>query len=151
MILNHSRFPLFASLAASGLVTMLAQLAVPEPPSPNADQPLILNSASPLNSLETQLVWADFDQRGAFATAFDDANRSVDLQFAELRSRGLIFADEATANLATARDEAKQVFRDLSLTTKESWGNARHNAVVSLRKVRDALADLERSAGRPRA
>lgn len=142
---------ILALAAAGALVRLSAQLAVPEPPPANADQPLVVNTATPLASLEAQLGPAAFDQRGAFATAYDEANRLVDVQVAQLRSRGLIFADEAMANLTVAREDAKQVFRDLSLTTSESWQNARHNAMSALRKIQDALQDLEKSATRPQA
>jgi hypothetical protein len=134
---------LFA-LVASG--ALFAQYDVPAPRPPNADQAPIVNTEAPLASLDSQLGTAVYDQRGAFASAFDEANRQVDAQVARLRSRGLIFADEASNNLASARDEARSAFRDLSLTTEETWPTARHNAVNALRKIQDALADLEKTA-----
>src|SRR3954462_14832423 len=127
---------LFA-LAASG--ALLAQYDVPQPTPPNADQPPIVNTDPPLASLDAQLGTAPYAQRGAFASAYDEANRQVDVQVARLRSSGLLFSDPASANLANARDEARQVFRDLSLTTEETWTTARHNAVNAIRKVQDAL------------
>lgn len=135
--------------ALAGLSPLAAQLMVPEPTPPNADQPPIVNRDAPLASLDAQLGTAVYDQRGAFATAYDDANRLVDVQVARLRTQGLVFAPEALANLATARDDARQVFRDLSLTTEETWATARHNAVNALRKIQDALVDLEKTATRP--
>lgn len=139
---------LLLTLAAGAALPLAAQFDVPEPTPPNADQPPIVNRDAPLASLDAQLTTAVFDQRGAFATAYDDANRLVDAQVARLRSQGLIFAPAASANLANARDEARQVFRDLSLTTEETWVTARHNAVTALRKLQDALADLEKTATR---
>jgi hypothetical protein len=137
-------------LAAAGtFATLSAQLAVPPAPPANAEQPPVINTDAPLTSLETQLGSAIFDQRGAFASAYDEVNRLVDGQVAQLRSRGLVFAEEATANLTVAREQAKQVFRDLSLTTEESWTNARHNAMSALRKIQDALKDLEKTATVP--
>src|SRR4051812_34577762 len=121
---------LFA-LAATG--ALLAQYDVPEPRPPNADQVPVVNTDAPLVSLDAQLGNAVYDQRGAFASAYDEANRQVDVQVARLRTRGLIFTDPASANLANARDEARIVFRDLSLTTEETWQTARHNAVNALR------------------
>lgn len=139
------------ALATSGaLSTLSAQYDVPQSTPPNADQLPIVNNAAPLASLDAQLGTAVFDQRGAYASAFDEANRQVDAQVARLRSRGLVFAEEASANLASARDQARQAFRDLSLTTEETWATARHNAVNSVRKIQDALADLEKTATQSR-
>jgi hypothetical protein len=140
---------LLALALAGAFATVSAQLAVPPAPPLNADQPPVVSTEAPLASLEAQLGAAIFDQRGAFAAAFDEANRLVDVQVAQLRARGLIFADEASANLAVAREEATQVFRDLSLTTEESWTTARHNAMSALRKIQDALKDLEKTATVP--
>lgn len=144
--MNISRLPALALLALSPLV---AQLAVPEPPPANVDQPIVVSPNAPLASLDAQLGTAAFDQRGAFAKAFDDANALVDTKVAELRSRGLVFADEASANLESARESARNAFRDLSLTTEETWQTARSNALQSLRRIQDALNDLEKS-GTPR-
>jgi hypothetical protein len=138
------------ALAVTGALSPLAaQLAVPEPPPPNADQPPVVNTEAPLASLDSQLGTAVYDQRGAYASAFDEANRLVDVQVARLRTRGLVFAPEAVTNLATAREDARQVFRDLSLTTEETWATARHNATGALRRIQDALTDLEKTATRP--
>ncbi len=145
------RLALIVLLATLSNSMLPAQLAVPEPPPANAGQPPVVSIEAPLASLESQLGTAQFDQRGAFATAYDEANRLVDIQVAELRSRGLIFAEEATSNLTVAREETKQVFRDLSLTTSESWQSARHNAMLAVRKIQDALKDLEKSATKPQA
>lgn len=141
--MNISRFILPALLALSPLA---AQLAVPEPPPANIDQPIVVATDAPLVSLDAQLGTAAFDQRGAFAKAFDEANVLVDAKVAELRTRGLVFADEATANLEAARESARSAFRDLSLTTEETWQTARSNALQALRKIQDSLADLEKSA-----
>ncbi len=137
------------ALAAGALSPLSAQYDVPQPTPPGADQPPIVNQAAPLASLDAQLGSAVFDQRGAYASAFDEANRQVDAQVARLRARGLVFAEEASANLATARDQGRQVFRDLSLTTEETWATARHNAVSALRKIQDALEDLEKTSTQP--
>jgi hypothetical protein len=140
---------LLALAAAGAFASLSAQLAVPPAPPANADQPPVINTEAPLASLESQLGSAVFDQRGAFASAYDEANRFVDVQVAQLRARGLIFAEEASANLAAAREQAKQVFRDLSLTTEESWSTARHNAMNAIRKIQVALVDLEKTATVP--
>lgn len=141
--MNISRLFLLALLA---LPPLAAQLAVPEPPPANLDQPIVIAPEAPLMSLDAQLGTAAFDQRGAFAKAFDDANALVDVKVAELRSRGLVFADAATANLDAARDSARSAFRDLSLTTEETWQTARSNALQALRKIQESLQDLEKSA-----
>jgi hypothetical protein len=140
---------LLALAVAGAFVSLPAQLAVPPAPPPNAELPPVISAEAPLLSLESQLGPAVFDQRGAFASAYDEANRLVDVQVAQLRARGLVFAEEASANLSAARDEARQVFRDLSLTTEESWTTARHNAMNALRKVQLALLDLEKTATTP--
>jgi hypothetical protein len=144
--MNISRSSLLALLTLGALVSLPAQLAVPEPPPANVDQPIIVSSQAPLASLDAQLGVAAFDQRGSFATAYDEANRLVDGKVAELRSRGLIFADEASTNLEAARENAREKFRDLSLTTEETWQTARTNALQALRKIQDSLKDLEKSA-----
>jgi hypothetical protein len=139
------------ALATTGaLATLSAQYDVPQSTPPIAEQAPIVNTEAPVASLDSQLGTAVFDQRGAFASAFDEANRLVDVQVARLRSRGLIFGEEASTNLTSAREEARQAFRDLSLTTEETWPTARHNAVSSLRKIQDALVNLEKTATRPR-
>jgi hypothetical protein len=141
--MNISRSSVLALIA---LAPLAAQLAVPEPPPANVEQPIVLNNAAPLASLDTQLGTAVFDQRGNFAKAFDEANALVEGKVAELRSRGLVFADEATANLEAARESARSAFRDLSLTTEETWATARSNALQALRKIQDSLQDHEKSA-----
>jgi hypothetical protein len=148
-MLSSMKTPMISLLALAATGALFAQYDVPEPRPPNADQVPIVNTEAPLASLDAQLGTAVFDQRGAFASAFDEANRQVDVQVAQLRARGLVFADPAAANLANARDEARVVFRDLSLTTEETWQTARHNAINALRKVQDALVDLEKTATRP--
>lgn len=144
--MNISRSSLRALLVLGALSPLAAQLAVPEPPPANVDQPITLAADAPLASLDTQLGTAAFDQRGNFAKAFDEADQLVNGKIAELRSRGLTFADEASANLEAARESARSAFRDLSLTTEETWATARSNALQALRKIQDALKDLEKSA-----
>jgi hypothetical protein len=149
--MKTSLFPLLVLSSGLACLPAAAQMTVPEPTPANVDQPIRLDAAAPLDSLENQLESAAFDQRGAFATAFDDANRAIDERAAALRADGLLPADEAESNLASARDEARQAFRDLSLTTSETWASARHNAVIALRKIRGALEVLQRTATQPRA
>jgi hypothetical protein len=144
--MNISPTSLRALLLLGALSPLAAQLIVPEPPPANVDQPIAVSPDAPLASLDQQLGTAVFDQRGAFATAFDEANRLVEVKVAELRSRGLVFADEAVINLEAARDSARGAFRDLSLTTEETWQTARSNALQSLRRIQDSLQDLEKSA-----
>lgn len=141
----------FATVALFGPAGLLAQEAVPEAPqkSQATEEAVIqLDPAQPLLSLEKQVRTAEFDHRGAFAKAFDRANESVDAKIAELKSRGLTFADAAENNLATARDQGRQAFRDLSLTTEETWKTARDNATSATRKIRGALEDLEKTAAK---
>lgn len=140
---------LLAACACTGASVAFAQAQIPEPESPATGQPVLLNAQAPLLSLEEQVKVGSFDQRGAFATAFDTANQAIDGQVAALRAQGLVFADEAEANLADARDRARQAFRDLSLTTSETWQSARDNALISLRRIRGAMQDLQRFATRP--
>ncbi len=128
--------------------SLSAQSWTPVPPSdnPQADLPVRLDPSSPLDSLEEQLKNASFDQRGALATAFDTVNRSVEARVAELRNYGAELNDAATGNLSEARDFGRQTFRDMSLTTEESWQTARHNALMALRKIRNSLETLQRTA-----
>ncbi|MDB6166120.1 MAG: hypothetical protein JWQ83_1260 [Lacunisphaera sp.] len=121
---------------------------IPEPAPLVPDQAVVLAANDPVLSLEAQVKNGAFDQRGAFATAFDEVNRTVDVRVAELRAAGYVFADEAANNLALARDRARQAFRDLSLTTNESWVTARTTTVLAMRNLRGALQDLERTAAR---
>jgi hypothetical protein len=146
--MKTSLLPLVAVLSLGAVCRLSAQAPIPEPDSPANGQPVLLNPSAPLLSLEEQVKSGDFDQRGAFATAFDAANQSIDLQVAALRAQGLNFADEAEANLADARDRARQAFRDLSLTTSETWNSARENAVLALRRIRGAMGDMQRYATR---
>jgi hypothetical protein len=119
---------------------------VPEPQNPQADLPIRVDTTAPLDSLEEQLKNASFDQRGALAAAFDTVNRSLDSRIAELRTYGAELDDAAAGNLSEARDYGRQVFRDMSLTTEETWQTARHNAVMALRKIRNSLQTLQRTA-----
>jgi hypothetical protein len=119
---------------------------VPEPDKPPSQLVVRLDARAPLDSLEAQLAYGSFDQRGDLATAFDVANRSVDVEVAELRSQGLLLSPEALSNLESARDFGRQAFRDLSLTTEETWRNSRHIGLVALRKIQDSLAILRRTA-----
>jgi hypothetical protein len=119
---------------------------VPEPEKPQADLPVRVDPAAPLDSLEEQLKEASFDQRGALATAFDTVNRSVEARVAELRNYGAELDDAASDNLSEARDYGRQAFRDMSLTTEETWQTARHNALMALRKIRNSLQTLQRTA-----
>ena len=146
------KFPtlLLAAFVGGGVANVLAQTSAPIPePTPLApDQAVVLASHDPIFSLEAQVKIAGFDQRGALATAFDEANRAVDARVAELRAAGYVFADEAANNLVLARDRAQQAFRDLSLTTNDSWTTARYTAVLAMRRIRGALQDLERTSAR---
>jgi len=151
--MNTAKLPFFLpalAIFATGPV-MLAQAPIPEPEPPASvtSQPVELAASAPLVSLEQQVRGAAFDQRGAFAKAFDQANLAVDAKIAELRARGLTFAEEAETNLAVAREQGRQAFRDLSLTTNETWITARDNAVTATRRIRGALEDLERYATQP--
>lgn len=119
---------------------------VPEPDKPPGQLAVRLDAGDPLQSLENQLAYGSFDQRGDLATAFDVVNRSVDGEVAELRSQGLALSPEALGNLESARDFGRQAFRDLSLTTEETWRNGRHIGLVALRKIQDSLDVLRRTA-----
>ncbi|HYC69627.1 MAG TPA: hypothetical protein VEB66_00370 [Opitutaceae bacterium] len=123
-----------------------AQAPVPEPARIDTDAPVILAASDPLLSLEEQIEGSDFDRRGALSAAFDEINSFVNLRLAALQAQGFDLADEAETNLTSARDAARITFRDLSLTTEETWQTARHNAVLALRKIRGALEDLQRTA-----
>ena len=138
--------PLFLLVTACAFAQTSAP--VPEAAPLNPDQAVVLAASDPLLSLESQVKNGGFDQRGAFATAFDEVNRAVDARIAELRAEGYVFADEAANNVSLARDRARQAFRDLSLTTNESWGTARTTTVLAMRNLRGALQDLERTAAR---
>ena len=148
--LPHSVRPALAALACALASSLAAQAPVPSPALVDGDQPVVLTSAEPLRSLEEQIEMSGFDRRGALATAYDEANRWVDFRVATLRSQGLDFVDEAEVNLADAREIARNAFRDLSLTTVETWGTAQHNAVMALRRIKASLEDLERTATLPR-
>jgi hypothetical protein len=141
-----SPFILIVLLLTVSLLRAQPLMPVPEPQKPQAELPVRLDSAAPLDSLEKQLVNASFEQRGDLATAYDVANRSLDARVAELKARGLILSPEAAANLESARDYGRQAFRDLSLTTEETWRGGRHVGVMALRKVQDALEALQRTA-----
>lgn len=147
---------LSALLAAAAFVGCLpslpaqAQAPVPMPALVDGDQPVVLSTATPLRSLEEQIEMSGFDRRGALSTAYDQVNQWVDTRLAELRAQGLEFVDEAEVNLEDAREIARNTFRDLSLTTVETWGTAQHNAVMALRRIRASLEDIERTATLPR-
>lgn len=134
---------------ATALVSLSAQAPVPVPALVESDRPVVLAAADPLRSLEEQIEMSGFDRRGTLATAYDEANKWVDVKLAALRGRGLDLVDEAETNLADARDIARNAFRDMSLTTVETWGTAQHNAVMALRRIRASLEDLERTATSP--
>lgn len=144
-------FRLFSAAAtcAAALLTVSAQSPVPVPALVEGDRPVVLAAADPLRSLEEQIEMSGFDRRGTLATAFDEANEWVGTKLAALRARGLDLVDEAEGNLDVARNIARNAFRDLSLTTEETWGTAQHNAVMALRRIRGSLQDLERTATLP--
>lgn len=123
-----------------------AQAPIPQPARIDSDMPVILSTSDPLRSLEEQVKQSDFDRRGALATAFNEVSSFVDARLSGFQARGLDLADEAETNLTSARDSARTTFRDLSLTTEETWRTAQENAVVALRRIRGALEDLERTA-----
>jgi hypothetical protein len=126
--------------------TASAQAPVPQPAGIDSDVPVILPVSDPLRALEDQIKQSDFDRRGALSAAFDEVSSHVDVRLAGLQARGLDLADEAETNLTSARDSARSTFRDLSLTTEETWRTAQENAVAALRRIRGALEDLERTA-----
>lgn len=143
---NHLLIPL--AVLGLTLVSLSAQprTPVPEPAKPQDELPVQLDPASPLDSLERQLVDASFEQRGDLATAFESASLSVGRQIAELKARGLKLDDAASGNLEEARSFGAQVFRDLSLSTEETWRTSRHNALMALRKIRGTLETVQRTA-----
>lgn len=145
-----SRFSLCAALAATSLLPLQAQLRVPEPVPAYADQPISLPADNPMQSLADQLEVAAFEQRTALAAALPEAERAVDGRIAELRSRGLVLADEAETNLAAVRTQATDIFRYLSFASAETWESSRHNAALIVRKIQRALDDLARTAAQPR-
>lgn len=119
---------------------------VPEPEKPDSELRVQLDPASPLDSLERELVTATYEQRSNLATAFDTANLSIDYRIAELNAQGLNLDDAATDNLGEARTFARQAFRDMSLSTEETWVTSRHNALMALRKIRGSLDTIRRTA-----
>ncbi len=139
---------LSAALLALSLASLAAQPMAPVPEREKTPDELAvrLDSAAPLASLESQLASASFDQRGDLAAAFDVVNRSVDERVAALRAEGLVFSPEASDNLESAREYGRQAFRDLSLTTEETWRTGRYVGLVALRKIQNSLAALQRTA-----
>lgn len=123
-----------------------AQAPVERPALISSDAPVVLSSSEPLRSLEYQIKGSDFDRRGALSSAFDEISTYVDLRVSALQARGVGLVDEAEGNLSVALDIARNAFRDLSLTTEETWHTAQENAVLALRRIRGALEDLERTA-----
>lgn len=143
---NHHLF--LPAVLGLTLVSLPAQsrTPVPEPAKPQDELPVRLDPASPLDSLERQLVDASFEQRGELATAFETASLSIRRQIAELKAQGLSLDDAASGNLEEARTFGAQVFRDLSLSTEETWRTSRHNALMALRKIRGTLETVQRTA-----
>lgn len=119
---------------------------VPEPEKSPGDLRVLIDPASPLNSLEHQLVNASYDQRGEFAVAFDTASLAVRRRVDEMRAQGLDLDDAASGNLEEARTFGAQMFRDLSLSTEETWRTSRHNALMALRKIRSSFDAVRQTA-----
>lgn len=140
--------PFLPALLGLTLVSLSAQswTPVPEPEKPQNELRVLLDPASPLDSLERQLIDASYEQRTDLATAFDRANRSVAQRIAELNAQGLNPDDAAEGNLDEAREFGQQAFRDLSLSTEETWKTSRHNALMALRKIRGSLSTVQRTA-----
>lgn len=130
------------------LVSLPAQsrTPVPEPEKRQDELHVVVDHASPLDSLERQLADASYEQRGALAAAFDTVSRAVRQRVAEMRAQGLDFNDAASGNLDEATNFGGQAFRDLSLSTEETWRTSRHNALMALRKIRGTLETLQRTA-----
>lgn len=116
------------------------------PPLPTTEPQVTISQTNPLISLEDQVKNGGFEKRSAFLGAFDQANLAVDAKLAELRARGLTLTDEAITNLDNVRQASRQTFRDMSLTTVETWETARDNAVSALRRLRGTLENIERTA-----
>ena len=134
------------AVLALGSLSAQSWTPVPEPEKTPGDLRIVIDPAAPLDSLERQLVDASYEQRSDLATAFDLANRSVRQQVAEMNARGLSLSSAASDNLEEARDFGRQAFRDLSLSTEETWQTSRHNALMALRKIRGSLSTLQRTA-----
>lgn len=136
--------PGFLGLALGSLCAQ-SWTPVPENTRPQTELRVQVDPAAPLDSLERQLVSAPFDQRGALATAFDSVNRSVEGEIASLNSQMGSLNTAASGNLTEARSFGTQAFRDLSLSTEETWQTSRHNALMALRKIRNSLETLKRT------
>lgn len=136
----------FPAVLVLGSLSAQSWTPVPEPEKTPGELRIVLDSTAPLDSLEKQLIDASWEQRSDLAHAFDLANRSVRQQVAELNAGGLSSSSAASDNLDEARDFAQQAFRDLSLSTEETWVTSRHNALMALRKVRGSLSTLQRTA-----
>ncbi len=130
----------FSSLSAQSWTPL------PEPEKTQDELRIVIDSESPLDSLEKQLVDASYEQRSDLATAFDQANRSVGHRIAEFNAQGLNLSGAAADNISEARDFGRQAFRDLSLSTEETWQTSRHNALMALRKIRSSLNAAQRTA-----
>ena len=142
---KHFFLPAVLGLAL-GSLSAQSWTPVREPDKSPGELRVLLDPASPLESLERQLVNATYDQRGQLAAAFDTASLSVRSRIAELRAQGLDLDDAAENNLEEARSFGGQIFRDLSLSTEETWQTSRHNALMALRKIRGSLDTLQRTA-----
>lgn len=145
--------PALLSLAAwlaVALVSAKGQAPVPQPARIDSDAPVVVAGTDPLRLLEEELAASDFDRRGMLASAFDAVNAHVTGRVTTLQAHGLGLVDEAETNLSVAVDIARTTFRDMSLTTEETWRTARDNAILALRRIRGALEDLERTATLPR-
>lgn len=119
---------------------------VPMPERPQGDLRVQLDADSPLDSLERHLVHASFDQRGELAKAFEQVYLSVRQQISRLGAQGVDLNDEARASLNDANDFGRQAFRNLSLTTEETFHTSQHNALMALRKIRGTLENLHLTA-----
>lgn len=142
---NYLLLPALLGFTFSGLPAQ-PWTPVPEPAKPQSELRVQVDPSSPLVSLEKQLVGATFEQRGELATAFDAVALTVSQRVAELRAQGLNLDDAASSNLDEASDFGQQAFRDLSLSTEETWRTSRHNALMALRKIRGTLETLQRTA-----
>jgi hypothetical protein len=142
---NHCLLPVLFGLTLGSLAAQ-PWTPLPEPDKPQSELRVEVDPGSPLVSLEKQLVGATFEQRGELATAFDAVALAVSQRVAELRAQGLNLDAAASSNLDEASDFGQQAFRDLSLSTEETWRTSRHNALMALRKIRGTLETLQRTA-----
>lgn len=101
----------------------------------------------PFTEISIALENATPEQASNLTAYQENMNRSVAEQVATWKAAGHAVTSASEEKLARARDDFAEKMRTLSLTSTETWENAKSNALVSLQNLRAAYSQLISSSG----